>query len=468
MSTNLFKSMILGAAIAVASLSSCEKNDNPGVSGVKSGPDVDTRQFITLTAAFPDEEGTAGNGGTRAFAIPLAKATDPNYEVNAFTDGYTLRSKRTARVQGSVNGNFLYNIQYTGTDGGIFNKYHVQGGKSFEDTREELNTSAILGTSPRWVLAANGVGVGVFASSKVEATKEGAGADFVNVVSTAKIAVLDLDNPEIKRQTEFVIPFSAEQTKAGYQIGRIDVPILNANKTKVFIGCNLTRIDVTKQSTLNSSGAQSWATTASELGTATLVVDYPTLANPKLIYSGVSSANNHSYRTMTQWLSTSGDVYQATATSGSQILKIDRSTNAYDNSYNFDLKTALGVSSNVAIRAWRYIKDGMAVVLYTQTGVNGGFIALVDLNAKTATSLTTENQSDSGFSGLTANQNGGTALTGTLGQFQNIGVAGDNVYIPMTPNGVDGNIYIVNYKTKTISKGAKLKNQSGSFYIGAY
>jgi hypothetical protein len=38
----------------------------------------------------------------------------------------------------------------------------------------------------------------------------------------------------------------------------------------------------------------------------------------------------------------------------------------------------------------------------------------------------------------------------------------------MTPNGVDGNLYIINYKMKTITKGAKLKNQSGSFYIGAY
>lgn len=468
MDTNLFKSMIFGAAITIATLTGCDKKNDVGGEGPKNGADVEARQFITLTAAFPDAEGTAGNGGTRAFAIPVAKASDPNYEINVFSDGYTLRSQRTARVQGSVNGNFLYNIQYTGADGGIFNKYRVQGGKNFEDTREELNTSAILGTSPRWVLAANGIGVGVYASSEVKGSKEGAGADFVNVVSTAKIAVIDLDNPEIKRQTEFVIPFSEEQTKAGYQIGRIDVPILNANKTKVFIGCNLTRIDVAKQSTLNTNGTQSWATTASALGTATLVVDYPTLANPQLIYSDVSSVNNHSYRTMTQWLSTSGDIYQATATSGSQILKISKSTNIYDNTYNFDLKQALGASSNVAIRAWRYIKDDIAIVLYTQTGVNGGFIALVDLAAKTATKLVTENQSDSGFSGLTAAQNGGTALTGTFGQFQNIGVSGDNVYIPMTPNGVDGNIYIVNYKDKSITKGAKLKNQSGSFYIGAY
>ena len=98
MNTNLFKSLMLGSAIIVTSLSSCEKKDDVGGDSFTSGADVEARQFITLTAAFPDAEGTAGNGGTRAFAIPFAKASDPNYEVNVFANGYTLRSQRTARV----------------------------------------------------------------------------------------------------------------------------------------------------------------------------------------------------------------------------------------------------------------------------------------------------------------------------------------------------------------------------------
>src|SRR5690606_25106997 len=163
-------------------------------------------------------------------------------------------------------------IQYTGNDGGIFNKYRVRGGDTFEDTFEEVNTEPILGSSPRWVLAAPGIGIGVYASAEVEASAEGAGADFmdveraakidvldvvveelmsvpmlgsahrwvlvapgigigvyasaeveasaegagadfIDVKSTAKIAVLDLDNPDIIRQTKFIIPFTAEQTK---------------------------------------------------------------------------------------------------------------------------------------------------------------------------------------------------------------------------------------------------------------
>lgn len=466
------KKLILGAVFAAGILNACNKNNDDITIEGPSGPDTEERKFITLTLAYPDTEGTAGNGGTMAYAITPAQAADPNFEVDVYTNGYGLRSQRTARVQGSVNGNFLYNIQYTGTDGGIFNKYRVKGQKNFEDTREEVNTEPILGSSPRWVVAAEGIGVGVFASAAIQASGEGAGASFIDVKSTAKIAVINLNDPQVTRQTEFTIPFTAAQTKDGYQIGRIDMPILNAAKTKIFIGCNLTRTDVTKPSTISSTGTQSWSAAANQLGTATLVVDYPSLANPTLIYSTQSSFGNNGYRTMIQHLGDDGNIYQGTGantTGQPHILRIDRNTNTYDNSYLFDLKTALGSSNNVAIRAWRYIKEGIGLVMYTETGVNGGYLALIDLNAKTATKLTTDNQTDIGYSGRTANNTAGIAgITGTFSQFQNIGVAGDNFYVPMTPNGADGNLYIINYKTKTITKGAKLKNRSNSFYLGAY
>ncbi|MFD1771271.1 hypothetical protein [Sphingobacterium suaedae] len=470
MKTNLFKSVFFGSAIMFGTLMGCEKSsDGPGDDQRASGADIWDRKYITLTAAFPDGEGTAGNGGTLAYAVTLDQAVNPNFEVNVFTNGYPLRSQRTARVQGSSNGNFLYNIQYTGNDGGIFNKYKVEGEKNFVDTREEVNTEPILGSAPRWVVAADGIGVGVYASATITATGEGKDQDFIDVQSEAKIAVLDLNNPEITRQTEFTIPFTSEQTKAGYQIGRIDVPVLNASKTKIFIGCNLTRTDVTKKSGVGNNGNQTWTQGIRELGTATLVVDYPSLTNPRLIYMdpAVSKDNNHSYRTMTQYVGTDGHIYQATATSGSQILRINGATNEYDNAYNFDLKTALGTTNKVSIRAWRYIKDGIGLVLYTENGINGGYLALVDLNAKSASKLSTEHQGDIGYSGRSGSD-GIPAITGSFGQFQHIGVVGDNVYVPMTPNGVDGNLYVINWKTKQITKGAKLKNQSGSFYLGAY
>jgi hypothetical protein len=467
MKRNILKSALLASAIVLGSMTSCDKNDGPesGTDSNISGPDNSARKFITLTASIPDAEGTAGNGGTMAYGITELDAKDASKTIDIFNNGYSVRSARTARVQASENGNHLYNIQYTGVDGGTFNKYVVGEGKNFTDTKEELTVATMLGTSPRWVKAAEGIGVGVNisgASAPIDSAKAEKGeVTYEYVRGTAKVAIIDLDDPRVTNSTEFEFPLTDAEKAAGYSVGRIDVPVLNAAKNKVYIGCNLSKVDPTKapKRTVNADTKKvsfAWNNDAANVrGTVTLVLDYPSLRNPKLIWSNQSKSNNHSYRTMTQYLGTDGNVYQATATSGSQILRINSSTNDYDNNYNFDLKTALGTSNAVAIKAWRYIKDGVGIALFTETDVDGGYVALVDLNGRTATRLSTEIQSQKG-------------LSSTLGQFQNIGVVGDNVYLPLTPSGLDGNIYIVNWKNKTITKGAKLKGNSGSFYLGAY
>src|SRR5690606_108753 len=136
--------------------------------------------------------------------------------------------------------------------------------------------------------------------------------------------------------------------------------------------------------------------------------------------------DNLSYRTMTQYVGTDGHIYQAATSMGNghQILRISKTTNDYDNSYDFDLNAALGID-DAGIRAWRYVKDGIGVVLYTRSNTDGGYLALIDLNAKTATKLATDLESDE-------------ALSTTFGQYQNIGAAGDYVYVPLTPSGKDG------------------------------
>lgn len=468
MNKKLFKTTLFAAAIALSTIAACTKNDGPNGENPSagSGPDTDARQFITLTAAFPDAvRNRAGDGGTLAYALTLAEASDASKELNIFANGvgYPLRSERTARVQGSVNGNFLYNIQYTGTNGGVFNKYRVGGTNKFEDTNEELNVATILSASPRWVKAAEGVGVGVKlegASAPIDDAKAAAGTQTYDYVrGTVDVAIIDLNNPSVPNTTEFTFPFTDAEKAAGYSVGRVDVPVINGNK--VYIGCNIAKVDPSKgpQRSVNSETQEvnwSWADDAANIkGTVTLVLDYPSLANPTLIWSTQSKSANHSYRTMTQYVGSDGNVYQATANSGSQILRISKSTSDYDNSYNFDLKTALNKSNNLAIKAWKYLGDSKGLVLFTETGVTGGYMALVDLNARTANQLSTEISSDTG-------------LSATFGQFQNIGVDGDLAYVPLTPSGKDGNLYIVNWKTGSVTKGIRLKGQTGSFFIGAY
>lgn len=461
MKKNLFRIALFSTVVAALSLGSCNNDDDK---------DTDTKpienegpRWITLTGSFPDAEGTAGNGGTRAYAITPENAENPDYVVDLFkmegekyVSGFALKSSRTARVQASEDGKSLYNIQYTGTEGGVFNKYGVSGAGEYQEVGFELNTASILGTAPRWVKAAEGIGVGVYAGAATLAY-EGTAPNFVykNRDSEVKIAVIDLNNTAITNTAVFNFPWTAEERAAGYGVSRIDVPVLNQAKDKVYIGCNVSKVDPTKTPTIGTDGLPTWPNDiANTNGSKTLVLDYPSLKNPKVITSTLTKANNHSYRTMTQYVGTDGHVYQATATSGADILRISKSTNDYDQTYHFDLNKALGVTG-ASIKAWKYIKDGVGVVLYSTTSAAGGYVALINLNDNSAIKLATEIETDA-------------ALSTTFGQFQNIGVVGDNIYLPLTPAGKDGNIYIVNSKTKAIKKGAKLKAASGSFYLGAY
>jgi len=446
MKKNLFTAAILGITLLFAACKDDEATPDPG--GETPGS---AREFVSLTASIPDEAGTAGNGGTMAYAITHEQAIDPNFSVNIYQNGFGLRSARTARVQASEDGTELYNIQYTGEDGGVFNKYLVKGAKNYQDTGNELDLSDIVGTSPRWTKAAEDIGIGVHLTGSTTVT-EGAAPNHIFKYTRGKvrIAVIDLENAKVPNSTEFDFPLPAELEAQGYSVGRIDVPVLNQAKNKIFIGCNVSKIDPTKLS-YNTAGEPVWANDAANrtIGTTTLVVDYPSLQNPKLIYSTLSKTNNHSYRTMTQYVGTDGHVYQATATGGKDILRISKSNNEYDNGYHFNLDAALGLT-DTRIQAWRYIQDGIGLVLYNIAG-EGGYMALIDLNAKTAAKISSDYEAGLDF-----------------GQYQNLAVNGDYIYVPLTPTGEAGRLYVINWKTKEVIKGTTLTGQSGSSYLGSY
>ena len=67
-----------------------------------------------------------GNGGTVVYSISKENAKNPNYEVSVFDNGFDVHSQRTARLQGSEDGKYLFNIQYGGADGGQLDKYEVK------------------------------------------------------------------------------------------------------------------------------------------------------------------------------------------------------------------------------------------------------------------------------------------------------------------------------------------------------
>src|SRR5690606_34176227 len=275
---------------------------------------------------------------------------------------------------------------------------------------------------------------------------------FQSTKSMVKIATLNLDDPEITRQTEFEFPFTQAQKDAGYGVGRIDVPILNEAKSKIFIGCNVSRKDPSQHPTLDEDGDLVWKDADREMGTVTLVVDYPSLQNPKIITSTRSQANNHAYRTTSQYLGEDGEIYQAaTDRSGYEILRISKNTNDYDASFYFNFRTALG-DNTARIQAWRYIENGKGIVLYSKGSNNGGgYIALIDLNANTATPIANDYET-----------------TLNVSQWQGLIAVGDHAYVPLTPVGEEGRLYVIKWKAGEVIKGAKLTGQTGSSYIGSY
>ncbi|MFC5283834.1 hypothetical protein [Pedobacter alpinus] len=447
----LLRGALYGAVIASITLGSCKK-DSPS-------PDNgnDNTRWITLTAALKLTNDGDGNGGTLAYAINHEQAINPAYELDIFPvgKGLKLESPRTSRVQASADGKFLYDIQYTGADGGIFQKFKVNGEGNYVREGNEVNTAIILGTSPRWVKAAEGVGIGVSIATETIFTGTFPAVTFSSIKSTAAIASLNLENPSILNTASFVVPFTTEQLAAGYSIGRIDVPIINQAKNKVYIGCNVSKINPNGTPTQNAtSGVISWPSDAANIaGTVTIVLDYPTLKNPKLIWSTQSKYGNNGYRTMIQYVGDDGNVYQATGvntTGYNHILRIDKNTNDYDNTYLFDLSAALGVNGIAGIKAWKYLGNNKGFVMY-DINKTGGYLALIDLNTKTATKITTEYETLLNFA-----------------QQQSIAVEGDYVYVPLTPVSLPGNVFVYNWKTGVLTKGAKLANGTGHRFIGAY
>lgn len=456
MKQNQFKHGLFGAAVIALAVAGCSKDEGPDVENPG-----DSDRWITISGAMMDEEAGDGNGGTMVYSVTPEQAKDPGVSINVFDDGEHVKSQRTARLQASANGEFLYNIQYVGDDGGVFNKYIVNGGNSFQPDGPEVATADYVSTSPRWMKAAEGVGVAVKGTANDPVyTGEIPNVEYQYTTSQVDVITLDLNNPAITQTASFELALSEEEQAAGYHIWRMDMPVVNKAGTKVFIGAGVRKFDPNSFS-INEDGQLEFERdeTSPPSFAKTVVLDYPSLENPTVITSTQTRGSTNGYRSMMQYVGTDGHVYQATSGEGvggggSKILRISAQTNDYDNDYVFSLDQALGVTDSY-IHAWKYAGDGIGFVVYSLLngdGENtGGYIARVDLNSKTASKYSLPSEENLNFR-----------------QIQHLGIEGNEVYIAVAPIGQDGNIYIFNIETGEMTQGAKLINKTGNQYIGVY
>lgn len=440
-----FKSLLVCALVGGLIFTSCSSDDT---SPTDPNPvDPNTERWITLAGAkmgaAPDGKPGDGNGGTVVYSISKSQAMNPEHIVSVYDNGYAVHSSRTARLQSSEDGATLFNIQYTGADGGQLDKYDVKGGKTFNYVKG-ANASNYVGTSPRWVKLFDGDKTGIAVNvTSPKANNDGESTEsFKHYRGMATILALDLQNTSIKGYKSYELPLSEQEELQGHHIFRLDTPVLNKAGNKLIVGTWMRQTDPIT----GTNGFKD-----PRLGTKSVVVDYPSLENPTLITSTVDNGDSSGYRSFNSFVATDGNIYQATqrGSKGSYILKINQN-NQYDNEYVFSLDKALGITGSY-VNAWRYASDGIGYVMYTHAGTEQGFVARVDLNAKTATKVDLPYQDGLSFA-----------------QYQGFVVDQDLVFIAITPVGKDGNIYILNSKTGQVTKGAQLINKAGNHYIGVF
>ncbi|GHB52600.1 hypothetical protein [Persicitalea jodogahamensis] len=427
-------------AFAFLTLASCEKSDSPN----PVDPPVDEDRWITVAGALMGTNPGDGNGGTMVYSVSKEDARNPAVSISVYDDGMAVKSNRTARLQSSEDGKTLFNIAYTGDNGGEFSRYKVNGAGSFVQEDVTVNISQYASTSPRWLKLFDGDKTGIAVNVADIAANNAADKTqpFKYYRGTATVLALDLQGVLIRGYKQYQIPLSAGEELQGHSIFRLDGPVLNKAQDKLIIGTWMRKTNPATGLTESSFD---------RLGSKSVVVDYPSLENPKVISSTVGFGDNSGYRSHNSFLATDGNIYQATQrdSKGSHILRINQN-NDYDNSYVFSLDAALG-AKNVYVDSWKYAGDGIAYAMYTQEGSTQGYIARLDLNAKTATKVNIDYDPALDF-----------------GQYQGILVSGDEVFVAVTPVGKDGNIYIFNKNTGAVTKGAKLVNKAGNHYIGVF
>ncbi|PZX56902.1 hypothetical protein LV84_02031 [Algoriphagus ratkowskyi] len=444
MKKEILNFLTIGALLGTVVLSSCS-DDNGG--DPITDPEEQEDRFITVAGALMGDNPGDGNGGTMVYSVTKEEAQNPDTQISVYTEGFGVKSNRTAHLQSSEDGSVLFNIAYTGDNGGEFSRYTVNGGGSFAQSDVSVNISQYAGTSPRWLKLYDGDKTGVALNvANIKANNAPAGstpnASFAYYRGVATVLALDLQESLIKSYQQYEIPLTNEEEAAGHTIFRLDGSVLNKAEDKLIIGTWMRKYNTVTGETEGDYD---------RLGTKSVVVDYPSFANPTVITSTVSHGDNSGYRSHYSYLGDDGNIYQATERdpAGSHILKINQS-NEYDNSYVFSLNQALGLTG-VTIEAWQYAQGGKAFALISHDAAVNGFIVWMDLNAKTASIVDIPYDVDLEFN-----------------QYQGFVVDGKNVYIAVTPVGKNGNIYIMDSNTGVATKGATLVNQPGNHYIGIF
>lgn len=409
------------AALVLAA--SCSKDNNP----VQPEDSADILFNIAVS--------TSTEGNTETYVQAHSDLSEGVISFDGF--GFEVPSTRTARIFASQDGHTLYNLNY---GGGTLMKFDVSGGQLYTMT-DETNVAIMVGTEyPRWTvlnddkaLVHNVVTTNVFSGSDES-------PEYLHTVATASLVDVNLADMSLGVCETFTVPVSEHDAANNHFIFRIDAPAIAGGKA--YYGVAKRKLNPENPDE-NLAGIVYPATS--------LVVDYPSLKNPRIVESKVANGSTYGYRIPVAHEDESGDVYQIT---GTHMLKL--SDGVYDDSYDFDLSEAAG--QGITALGWFYAGNGIgyATCYETEKGSSEAAAAWgvirVDIYNKTVVKMNTPSKL-------------------YLNQYQFAKVIDGKVYMALCPVGGEGNVYIFDSSKAEADGyvlGASLKTGAGASYIGVF
>jgi PKD repeat protein len=354
--------------------------------------DTETMSVTVKATPIPVEVNTFHTLGTIDGAYYLAPTDNLSSGNLSFVDnGTQLEADQAARI--ITSGNYLYSLNY---GSGILTQLKLMESGEYTITKE-INAGLSVGTNrPRFKLA-NETTIMVY-NVTVEPVKD-SNDDIVDNTCTLRLASISIPELSIANLTEFVIPQS-ENAKMGGTIGyhpmRVDGPVISGDK--IYFGLmHLDMSDPTIPPPFRKP---------KQTGLETLVFDFPSFDNGKVVESDQASGHTSGYRAPAMHVDENGDVYQSNwfmaansfDLSGGDKTVISRLKDGdYDDSYLFNVSEALGLSTNAATVGWFYVGNGIGYMPIQMESEghyfqeNSWTLARVDVYNKTATRMSIPN-----------------------------------------------------------------------------
>lgn len=417
---------LLFSGCLLLALAACTTNEESD----KNKPQMPSDVYFNVVLS------TSTEGNTETYVQALSDLTKGEISFNNY--GFEVPSTRTARVYASSNGKTLYNLNY---GGGTISKFTVGGGQNYVKT-DETNVAPTVGTEyPRWTMLNDEKALLHNVKTKhLFADDNNQPSGYLYTEAEATLVDVNLADLSLGASETFVIPTSESDKKEKTYVFRIDAPVI-ANG-KAYYGVAKRKQNPEKPN--ESIKKLVYPAT-------TLVVDYPSLKNPKVVESAMAKGSTYGYRIPVAHQDEHGDVYQISTT---HLLKL--SNGAYDDSYEFDLSEAAG--TKIGALGWFYAGNGIGYATYydaekgnSEEAAAWGVLR-IDIYNKTAIRMNVPEKL-------------------YLFQYQYAKVLDGKVYMALCPVGGTGNIYIFD-STKADANGfeigARLKTGAGASYIGVF